>query len=118
VPPDDEGLVILVTQEPDIIPGRRFVRFGIAAYASGLVMVAFGLAFTVWARGDRDGYRSANVGASSIKNSARRALCVGSHPIDSGLRACEPARRGLSAMVINNQKPDRDSENVEPYVVV
>jgi protein-S-isoprenylcysteine O-methyltransferase Ste14 len=44
------AFVIAATQHTRIIFTLRFVPFGIASYTCGLVMVAVGLAFTVWAR--------------------------------------------------------------------
>jgi hypothetical protein len=50
LPPLIGALLVIATQPPDGFVAPRLLPLGIATYTSSFVMVALGLALTVWAR--------------------------------------------------------------------
>jgi protein-S-isoprenylcysteine O-methyltransferase Ste14 len=80
------GLVIAATQQTGIIFALRVLPFGIVTYAIGFVMVALGLAFTVWARVHLGANWSANVARKLDHELVRSGPYAWvRHPIYSGL---------------------------------
>jgi protein-S-isoprenylcysteine O-methyltransferase Ste14 len=80
------ALVIAATQPPGGLFAPRVLPFGIATYASSFVMVALGLAFTVWARVHLGTNWSANVARKLDHELVRSGpYAWARHPIYSGL---------------------------------